>query len=334
MAFLDRYGILGGSLDEDEVAYCDAIAMIEGKVPRNAARSDDGILATKSAPLSGSDDDIRRDAFSSLLASEAGKHAAVVGVRRDVLKSKLLSFSVMAAWIERRGQYSLWLSDKTSGVPTPPRPTGWAVIPIPATSTIGRTENRRYKIDPQLRRSYIDHTELEARFLHYLDPSQRRRVLAVSPDSVLDQVRCAGEYCAETFGWTLPQATVFLLTGHTPLVPPINVRVESKPLTGCTRLVLNIDPRTPPARVAAEYTKAKHKLAGRRTRWLSTKHLRLAEFCTRYAGDKDWGACMDAWNQAVKSKSERYKGANVFKRDALEARRKLLQPSYVTSEFP
>lgn len=156
--------------------------------------------------------------------------------------------------------------------------------------------------------------------LAYSVPSDRwERCIPTAANGVLERLRQISEWLSEHYRWQEAQATIFVLTGRTPLVPPAEAKIERE------AIVLTVDPSLTPRQVADYYRQFKKGiLGGSRIKALSVKHLQLAAFAADRPSEEPWAKKMDAWNRSRKSPEERYTIASYFRRDCLQAQSRLL----------
>ena len=104
-------------------------------------------------------------------------------------------------------------------------------------------------------------------------------------------------------------------------MPTITAGVTPK---GRGRIKVDVDPMVTPRRLASAYQQVRREVfQGRRLRALTSKHLALALFFARHQGET-WDQMRNGWNAAV-SRSEHYSAAAAprFRRDAIDAARRL-----------
>jgi hypothetical protein len=157
--------------------------------------------------------------------------------------------------------------------------------------------------------------------LAYAIPADRwERCIPTAASRVLERLRQIVERLSERYRWQEAQATIFVLTGRTPLVPPAEAKIERE------AIVLTVDPSLTPRQVANYYRQFKKEiLGGGRIKALSLKHLQLAAFAANRPNEEPWAKKMEAWNRSV-PKEWRYENGSYFKRDCLQAQRRLLAP--------
>jgi hypothetical protein len=87
---------------------------------------------------------------------------------------------------------------------------------------------------------------------------------------------------------------------------------------------MEVDPTAHPDHVAERYRQARRELFGRRVRTLDSKHLKLAAFLAERAPSEQWDERLKSWNSSCGDKDWHYRRQNIFKRDCLKARDRLL----------
>ncbi len=263
---------------------------------------------------------LRDKVVSALLASEADKHPAVVEFRQRVLQGRLLNVEEMDAWMVRQ---------RNADGP----PTQWLTqVPVPeGYDVIEKGRDQGYITKPPLQiseRNPARGTALE--WIAYGAEGLLSRgllsspQLAISANGVLDSLRGLSVELHEMFGWSVREATDYVLTGEIPQVRPVRViGPEDGYITGRVRIALEIDLTLTPRQVSEYYRGIrKSLLGGHRVRTLSEKHLRLAEFIgQRQAGEK-WSARLEAWNQEYPPEWK-YEDTQQFRRDCKVAGKRL-----------
>ena len=256
----------------------------------------------------------RREVISSLLAARASQHPEVIQFRDDVLSDTLLSPKDVPGWVSRmkdeEGLASTWLSvlvpdghdvqfDKYQAYTSPPL-------------TIS-------KQSPAVPQGYL--------LLEYLDEEDYDpfRSVRIKVGGTLHRLGQLSRKLAAGYGWEAPQATNFVLTGHTPLIKTIEGnRRENSAISALARIQLTIDPAMSPADVAKFYRGMRRQYVSGRHREITEKHTRLAMFVsTRPTGDQIRDR-MAAWNKAFPQ--WKYRADTNFDRDCKNALRRLLHP--------
>jgi hypothetical protein len=137
---------------------------------------------------------------------------------------------------------------------------------------------------------------------------------ATRRNSRLDRLRHVSERLAEFYGWEPADAATYVLTHTRPPVQAITGHVSMKwPVPCRSRIMMTIDPTTPPSEVATVYGQLRNREFGR-VRRLDAKHAALATFAVQH-DDQPIGEQMAIWNR-TKGKAWRYRFPSVFKRDA------------------
>jgi len=255
----------------------------------------------------------RRYAVSRLLAIEAGRAAEVVAFRERYLGGGVLAWENLGAWIAgqaaAQGPPSQYVE-----IVLPPGTTLKATLAGPGRRELdcaGRGAHRRrpQRQTPEVR-----------------SPGGKWvQVAPVRAGSVLDELRRLSQRLANDYSWKEDQATVFVLSGVTPLVA--GIRLETSVQTehpAASRVTLVIDPLLSPQAVLETYSELRHKVLEGSYRPLREKHLRLAVFAAERRPPAKWAEVMRAWNQ--ENAGQRYSKVTVFARDCAAAQRRLLRP--------
>lgn len=213
------------------------------------------------------DEEDRRFALSRLLALEAGQAAEVVGFRERHLAEGLLDLESIGEWIA--------LQAEAQGAPSL-----YVEIALPAGTQVKATPHG------MVAKSEVPVSELpiegavRAKLLKYSFPGAPYvQAVPVSAGSTLDELRRLSERLAKSYSWQADQATVFVLSGVTPLVAGILARteVQSEHLAA-SRVTLTIDPLVAPQTVLEAYSELRQKVLLGKHRPLSEKHRQLAVF--------------------------------------------------------
>jgi hypothetical protein len=255
-------------------------------------------------------------ALSQLVAHQAAEDQEVVAFRSQHLADGLVQWPEVEQWINERAEED---GERTSDV----------TFTIPKGTTI-EWDGPTPRFNPPIAQ-VTDGISFSGRMIAYALPDDRAvRRRAVTAHGVLDQLGKLGETLADAFAWQPAQATVFVLTGVTPMIPAakeeghaFKVRHEVE-LGWARRIKLDIDPAASPHEVLDAFEQAlnEHHQAGRRR--TSLKHLRLAAFAGAEHADKSWAARHQLWNQRFPQWS--YTEQSNFRRDAVQAQRRLLHP--------
>jgi hypothetical protein len=207
-----------------------------------------------------------QESVSDVLAAHAERETehrfGVREFRADILNRRLLALDQVGDWVEQR-------STSPVGVPRSPA----------ARADVGGRTTRGVETLAYARRG--------SKWMH--------RVV-VEPSSVLARLRSITRRLVEFYGWDEAQATVFVLTGVTPLTHAIRATVTTaSPLLVRSRIKMSIDPSTTPREVADYYRHVRREAFGR-IRRLGEKHARLAAFAARLP-ETDSTEQLREWNE-------------------------------------
>jgi hypothetical protein len=140
---------------------------------------------------------------------------------------------------------------------------------------------------------------------------------------VLERLQSLAASLGETYSWQQSQATTFVLTGLAPIVPAIrSATVGGVPLSSTMRIVLEVNPETKAREVLLHYKRARER-SRKRLGPVSDKDCNLAVVATNSRG-KPWSDSMREWN--ARFPKWRYEDPRRFQRDAVSARRRLVDP--------
>jgi hypothetical protein len=252
----------------------------------------------------------RHQVLSILWAKEAEAEIDVVAFRKEVLRGKLLKWKDLETWLEDRA--------KADGPAT-----NWLDLPLPSTHRLTLDAKAGFVPTPPLMVSEKWGARgSQTRVLAYASPSDAwERCLPTAANGVLERLRQISERLSGRYRWQEAQATIFILTGRAPLVRPAEPKIERE------AIVLTVDPSLTPRQVADYYRQFKKSiLGGSRIKALSSKHLQLAAFAADRPSEETWAKKMQAWNRSVPKKEWHYKNDAYFRRDCLQAQRRLLAP--------
>jgi len=149
---------------------------------------------------------------------------------------------------------------------------------------------------------------------------------------VMDELRGIARGLSGSYGWTMQQAIVFVLSGWTPPLSSFAVTIEPGALKCNTRITLRIDPALAPREVAERYARWRNRLLPQRARSLSDKHLELAGFASRLHSVSEDD--LKRWNEQYGKRRTgcgrrwAYKSLKAFRRDVRAAKNRLLWPAY------
>jgi site-specific recombinase XerC len=186
---------------------------------------------------------VRDQVVSLLLADDAARDPAVAEFRSHHLSETLLGIDEIGTWLVKR-----------SG-----RPRRRIEIDLPDDDQPKAT-SEGFRIEPPLRIATF--RQLRIDLLMYPDGDWESSV-AVPSSGPIAALHALTVVLVERYRWTPAQATAFVLTGLVPLVESITttiVTAEASTVgTGPTtrsRIILDIDPTTPPRNVEAAYRQA------------------------------------------------------------------------------
>ena len=256
---------------------------------------------------------IRLQILSDLTARQAATEKSVVTFRQQYLTEGLLKRQEVDEWIRRQATED----DPASRYLRVPIPDGYELV----------KRNGRIFTEPLLTISdTTSATQVEMELLSYASSDdQWVRRIPVNHGGTLDRLRVVSKSLARHFTWEEAQASIFVLTGISPLLSSLRVEIRmafSQPIS--SRINMEIDPTLTPEEVAEQYKKLRAPLIGARYRQMSEKHLRLAEF---YGGHKPegttWDALMEKWNHS-QDLGWRYIRFETFARDCKQAWQRLM----------
>lgn len=156
---------------------------------------------------------------------------------------------------------------------------------------------------------------------------QTERVVATSRDGTLERLRGLGILLANGYGWQEAQATVFVLTGRTPMLSSLvgQLRLRTQ-YSAVSHITLAADPALSPREVAEGYGRIRRQVLGGRHRYLTEKHLQIALFTMKHSGDETWAEQMSDWNR--EHPQWPYNAPTNYARDASQAHRRMPHPTY------
>jgi hypothetical protein len=160
------------------------------------------------------------------------------------------------------------------------------------------------------------------------------RRLPVTRSPVLASLKQIAADVARTYGWEEWEAVYFILVGDAvPIRRPVVTSYLLPPAgSGLSRIVLSIDPTTPPRSVLDFYEFARRNLIGLRHRAMSEKHMRLAAAFAARPRSERLASQMAEWNRA--HPKWRYSAVTNFGRDKVVARQRLIEPNYNRAPDP
>ena len=256
---------------------------------------------------------IRLQILSDLTARQAATEKSVITFRQQHLTEGLLDRQEVVEWITRQA-----MEDGPA--------SRYLRVPIPDGYELVR-RNGRIFTEPLLTISdTTSATQVEMELLSYASSEdQWVRRIPVKHGGTLGRLRVVSKSLARRFTWEEAQASIFVLTGISPLLSSLRGGIRmafSQPISN--RINMEIDPTLTPEEVAEQYKKLRVELIGARYRSMSEKHLRLAEF---YGGHKPegttWTSLMDKWNRS-QDRGWGYNRFETFARDCKQAWQRLM----------
>ena len=267
-------------------------------------------------------DDVRKTqgerslVLSAMMAQEAAKIPEVIAFRKNALRSKLLAPDKVEDWIKQQaakeGRVTHWIGN----------------IPLP--------DNTHLRVDASSGHLAIDPPLIvrgpfsaELRLLHYGVPnSEWTRCYPIRRGGALEGLRELSRDLTKRYDWQEAIATLFVLTGRTPLISPLSYGVcpNSSPFKRRV-ITMEIDPLLSPMEIARQYSKIRRSIMpNARARDLSEKHIKLAAFFVAEARDDSWDQRFRVWNNA--HPKWKYRHQSNFRRDCLRACRRISSPAY------
>jgi hypothetical protein len=256
--------------------------------------------------------DDHQTVLAILLAREAGREKAVMGFRERILGGRVLSAGRVETWLTEQatkdGKPTVWLQDVAV-------PSGYEVRDVPYGSEVFT--------EPGLSITQKHPARASSRMVACALIGRPPRAFMTRAGGVLEELRELSQRLSRQFGWAPMQATLFVLTDEVPTVPLAHVSIEaSSSRPACTRIILDVDPTATPNLVAERYRQRRKELFPRRVRSLSRRHLNLAAFVAEHPGEHVWPELFAEWNR--KHPKWKYQRRNIFKRDSLRARMRVL----------
>lgn len=249
-------------------------------------------------------------AISELVAAQAAQDESVIQFRDHVLRSHLLKLDHIEAWIRRHAE--------ADGLPT-----RFLTVALPPGCELTLSDSGIIPKSKLVISEQCPGVKWEARSLEYALPSDKdARSIPVARDGVLNRLRIISERLESRFGWQPAQATLFILTGLTPLVSTFRFECSTKDTPALARITLTIDPALSPREVAQKYREIRKRFVGTRHRSMSDKHSTLVLFMNARPEGETYAQSMAAWNRQYRK--WKYAHATNFGRDAQVARQRLL----------
>jgi len=259
---------------------------------------------------------LRQVVLSHLITLDAAKNPQVQLFRQRILRGTLLRLVDVQWWILiqalQDGQpATLWLHNipipREQGIdlgdqfPPPERPLTITVSPEQIAGSIG---------------------------YHYLQfglpDSPLVHEVAITSGGILEMLRNLILPLADRYVWTEAQATLFVLTGLSPLISDLTTKVRHRHEGALSRIIQEIDPAVSPGEVTNNFLQERTVFVGLRQRDMGEKNLRLALFAAMRPQEERWVDSMHTWNQVFPQWS--YKRESNFGTDSILAQRRLLNP--------
>jgi len=242
--------------------------------------------------------DARATLLSKLVAVAAAQLPQVKRFRAEYLPDGLLPIEQVESWV-------------TAQAAKDGPPTLWVELPIAAKQIVTDYDTlidgfpKETLAPPVTVETLPTKGRQEYRTLMYPGSDGWARTLKTAQHGVLDSLRIIGESLARRFHWQEAAATRFILTGIPALIPSVRVKVERGAADlptftyHRTRIVLDIDAETPPAKVAEIYAEARRQVrTGKRNRPLEAKMTALVGFVADCDARATWHERLTAWNRA------------------------------------
>jgi hypothetical protein len=272
----------------------------------------------------------RAFAISRLIAQDAATDQEVRAFRQAYLPERLLAHDEVEGWIEahreKDARPSRWLPE----LPLPPETQTDLRVKDPTFGGPTLLLDPPVHIDRLRARRGYPAIGTHIKTLEYAAPEDRwvRRVPTIA-GTLLEELRYLSEELARRYRWQASQATIFVLTGLTPLLAEVRSTVEFRaPYFALSRIALVVDPAVSPRELAERYRQVRQELLPGRSRPLTDKHIELALFTAERPDAERWAEQMAGWNAA--HPEWRYEQVSNFSRDARQAQRRLLEPDYPT----
>ncbi len=224
-------------------------------------------------------------------AKEAANDPLVRRFREEYLSDGLLSWSEVDSWIK---EYENREKDL---------PSDLATIVLPP----GHVINEKGQIEPPLSQEECESLTVrgdKAMLLEYSIPGKNHvQISLVGAGGVLDRLRHISHSLAARYGWQEAQATVFVLTGAVPLVPPIKAWVNRKyvqwggPPRSGARIHLDVDVTVGGEAVRAAYIEARRQVLDKRHMKPSTTRVATLVYFVESRPGMSWKDRWEEWNR-------------------------------------
>jgi hypothetical protein len=254
--------------------------------------------------------------ISLAAAYAAAKRDDVIRFRKEALGGKLLTLEDVKSWVEEQG--------KKDG-----RGTGWIKVLLPPGVNPFETKSFTVNTEGQ---PFTLSTDM---LLYGVAGSDWQHAIPVTTGKTLDRLRLLSQQLSKGFDWDEAVATIFVLTGRTPWISSVRVRVQPRsirprddaPTYARGRISLDVDIAVTPNEVREHYRSVRRELlGGARIKRLGPKHLALAEFMTREPEEESWESKRAAWNRKHPGDSYAKNQTANFRRDCRLALERLLAP--------
>jgi hypothetical protein len=273
----------------------------------------------------------RTQVLTEIIAEHAGRNQEVIQFREEILRERLLPWDEVQGWITqehvRERQQEL--------------PRIALMVPLPASAHLQTTAQGGMIPNTPL---CIDETH-PARGTHresldYAIPNDDWvHRIPIAYGGILARLQQLSTTLAQRYQWQPALATVFVLTGLSPVLQPIKtayhwseLQTQAGSVTALSRIVLTIDPTVTPKEVSTAFQHIRQYVLGARWRDLADWQLALAQFTLQRADAELWPQRFEAWNKKV-IKKWRSDTVSNFKRACQNAIEKLLAPISSTHFF-
>jgi hypothetical protein len=277
--------------------------------------------------------------LSRLMACEAARDERVRSYRESYLKDRLLTWDEVGDWIEQKAEEQ-------------PAVTQYLKVALPPGSSVRLTEDG-VVVEPALEHPIPANTvDVTSNAVVFARPGDQSTTRVPTREGALDDLHAVAQHLMSRYGWTDDQATMFVLTGMTPLLNPVwaGLRYESE-IPAASRITLVIDPVLTQQEVAENYARLRQQMVGGRYRPQSEERLALALFAAEHGRlawmnaeveQPTWKELLALWNrenpdqaidpQTGKPKYDEEKGVANFARDCKVAQTRLLFPRFSAVE--
>jgi hypothetical protein len=253
----------------------------------------------------------------------------VVGFRARWLGGTLLAGAEVEPWI---------LSQAKSDGPY----TQYVQTPVPGDARIRVTIDGDLVTADELPLSQGHLTRQAStavKMLHYLVPGEgASKFLPTASVGVLEELRSVGEHLVKQLRWGPSEATLFILTGLTPLYGEIWAEQEWDELHPlASRITLKVCPTVTPREVARVYTGLRAQVLSGRYVHIQPRQAALVAFAfPRLKRGMTWEEIRRAWHASEAERYERgtFSALSYMRSTYSRARRALLSLAIDTSKLP